>query len=141
MTGSSRNRTTGLVDVLQIIRRTDRRGLVRSVAASVFGATMDVGALGVLVPFLTVATKPTLIDTHWLLFPIRQYLGINSGAAALIALSCVTIMGLFVLAAGRIWARHRIVRFIHGQRDMLCLLILRGQFYTAYWGDKERSNS
>jgi len=139
LTGSSVNRTTGLVDVLQIIRRTDRRGLVRSVAASVIGATMDVGALAVLVPFLTVATKPTLIDTHWLLFPIRQYLGINSGAAALIALSCVTIMGLFVLAAGRIWARHRIVRFIHGQRDMLCLLILRGQFYTAYWGDKERS--
>jgi hypothetical protein len=27
---------------------------------------MDVGALAVLVPFLTVATKPTLIDTHWL---------------------------------------------------------------------------
>ena len=139
LTGSSRNRTTGLVDVLQIIRRTDRRGLVRSVAASVIGATMDVGALGVLVPFLTVATKPTLIDTHWLLFPIRKSLGINSGVAALIGLSCVTIVGLFVLAAGRIWARHRIVRFIHGQRDMLCLLILRGQFYTSYWGDKERS--
>jgi ATP-binding cassette, subfamily B, bacterial PglK len=139
LTSSSRNRPTGLVDVLQIIRRTDRRGLVRTVVASVIGAIMDVSALAVLVPFLTVVTKPTLIDTHWLLVPIRKSLGINSVVAALIGLSCVTIVGLFVLAAGRIWARHRIVRFIHGQRDMLCLLILRGQFYTSYWGDKERS--
>ena len=139
LTGCSRNPATGPVDVLQIIRRTDRPGLVRTVVASVIGAIMDVGALAVLVPFLTVVTKPTLVDTHWLLLPIRKSLGLNSAVAALIGLSCVTVVGLFVLAAGRIWTRHRIVRFIHGQRDKLCLLILRGQFYTSYWGDKERS--
>jgi ATP-binding cassette, subfamily B, bacterial PglK len=122
-----------------MIRRFDRRGLGRLGMACAFGVISDVGALGLLLPFLTVAANPKLIDSHWLIAPVRAYLGIESGLKAFTVLCGVTILGFFGLAAGRIWSRYTTVRFIHRQRDRACQALLQGHFYTQYWGRVERS--
>jgi len=122
-----------------MIRRFDPRGLGRIAIACAIGGISDVAALGLLVPFLTVAAEPKLIDSHWLIAAARAHLGIKSGLTAFVVLCSMTIVGLFALAAGRIWSRYKTVRFIHTQRDLACQALLQGHFYTQYWGRKERS--
>ena len=95
--------------------------------------------MGLLIPFLMVVGKPTLIDTHSLIAPVRKALGINSSVEAFLILSIVTIAGLVILATIRIWARYIIAFFISRQRDLLCGKLLAGHFYTSYWGHTELS--
>ena len=133
------NRAANLTVLIRLIRRIDSHGLIRTILASIISAIADVGALGLLIPFLTVVGKPTLIDTHWLIVSARKALEINSSVLAFMILSILTIFGLLILAALRIFARYMIVFFISRQRDLLCRELLAGHFYTSYWGHTERS--
>lgn len=117
-------------DVFRLIYRFDSKGLRTVLFAALFGALIDVAGVASVTPFLSLISKPEMIQQNAYFASVYSKLNFGSERSFIIFVGGATIVFLTTVAAVRGLIASRVIFFIHWQRHNISYTLFKNGFYA-----------
>lgn len=118
--------------VLGLLSKKDRRNLIIVILFSLVAAVIEVLGVGSIMPFLAVASNPSVIETNPWLSLAYSVLGFSSKTDFLVLLGIGVIVFVFVTSGIRALTRFIVVRYTSFVRHRISVTLMEGYLRQNY---------